>query len=213
MNKLFTTITAGILLATTATPSYADLRQQYQQSVNQEREQQSFQQQAYQNAQFLRGSNAAQVTTENRIYISPDNTVYEVTTDRIKKIGYTDRVSTGCRIACRLTQNMFNEASMNAGSYTDFTQVEMKEEWQYFIEDGVLVEYSSTKSHVYNIKGENKQSDGTPDRAVVGLPMSTLQSYQDTTPIRPSQPDNKNGNGSINVDAMASEAVKRIFGF
>ena len=191
MKNLFTTIAAGILLATTtATPSKADLRQQYQESVIQEREQQNFQQQAFENAQFLRGSDPSQVNVEYRIYISPDNTVYEVSTEKIKKIGYTDRVATGCRFACKMTQNMFNEASMSAGGYTDYAQAELKEEWQYFIEDGVLVEYSSTKSQLYNIKGENAQSSGSPNRLVVGLPRTTLQSYRYTTPIRPFHPDN-----------------------
>lgn len=191
MKKLLTAITAGILLtATTSAPSHADLRQQYQQGVAEDIKKENFHQQAFANAQYLRGSEADQVNVENRIYIAPDNSVYEVSKDRIKKIGYTDRVAKGCRFACRLAEKMVNDASIQLGSYTDYAQADITEEWQYFIEDGVLVEYSSTTSKVSTIQGNQGQSSPSASRTVVGLPLTTLQSYQYTTPIRPFHPDN-----------------------
>ena len=231
MKKLLTAITAGILLtATTAAPSYADLRQQYQQGVAEDLEKESFHQMAFENAQYLSGSDAASVNIKYRIYVSPDNIVYEVSKDRIKKIGYTDRIAKGCRFACKLTQKMVNDASIQMGEFTDYAQADITEEWQYFVEDGVLVEYSSTTSKVSTISGSQGQSSPSTTRSVVGLPKSTMQSYQYTTPVRPLHSDNteasietstgtdedgiiRNANGSINVDAMASEAVSRIFGF
>lgn len=190
MKKLL--ITASLLLAATATglPSQANLRQEYQQYQSQQNQEAQFQAYAYNNAQYIAGSSESKLDLSRRIFISQNNEVFLVTETDMTSMGYTDRVKTGCRWACTIAESLVNQASINAGGLTDFTQIESTEEWQYYIEGDYLVEYTSSGGSYADLKGNSGKLNRSSSRKVVAVSNQAVPSYYFKEPIQPYHPDN-----------------------
>lgn len=188
MKKRF--IIAALLVTTfSADKALAnDIRQQYQETIKREQQAEASHQFAYTNAQFLQGTDPSSLDAERRIFISDKNVVYEVSPQKLRAIGRTDKTTAGCRFACRFTEQIGTAAFLGAG---ELGGTDIKEEWQYFVEDGQLVEYSTTRVTAAAVGRGSSTSDPSTSRRVIGLPVSTLPAYRYKKAIQPYHPDNQ----------------------
>ena len=179
---------AAISLSLSANKAMAnDIRKQYQQT--EQRKQQAIENRAfaYENAQFLQGSDPNGVNIKYRIFISSDNVVYEVDEKSLKPIGRMDKLTKGCGFSCKMTKRVSTEVFLAAG---EIGAADVKEEWQYFIEDGQLVKYTTTRVTTGTLSQGTSTSEPSTSRRVAGLPLSVLPAYRYKDPIRPFHIDN-----------------------